>query len=96
MKSIKQIMDDLPHADREMLQYSFEMGFPDKYIEYEPGRFIGVYITKKDLKIEQQEGYWVEGILTAHTIKFPAYSAYDSFEEQSDDNTRHGGDLASN
>jgi hypothetical protein len=86
MKSIDRIVNSLPNSDQVALRYAFEMGVPDTYVEYEPGRFVGVNITKTDLHIEQKAGLWAEGFMTAHTVKFPepVSHAYLSFEDMTD------------
>lgn len=74
---INDIFKALNQTDREILRTAFESGVPDIYIEYAIGRFIGVNITRSDLKIEQRSGFYAEGMLTSHTVQFEPVSYAD-------------------
>lgn len=89
---IDEIVKGLKTSDREMLMTAMESGYTDKYVEWTPGRFVGVNITQPGFNIEHQAGYLVEGLLTGHTIPFPqSYSAFAPFEGSDDDRPlRHG------
>lgn len=63
MKSLKEILDKLTPKDRATLFYAFDKGIT-QHIEYEPGRFIGVYVRPgTKFKVEQKVNDWVEGEL---------------------------------
>lgn len=99
---INTIFKGLAASDRGMLLTALQSDYTDRYVEYTPGRFVGVNITQPGFKIEHRQGFWVEGMLTGHTIPFPqrptppppppTYSAFEPFEGSDDDNqsVRHG------
>lgn len=91
---INHIFKRLTTGDREMLLTALNSDYLDKFVEYTPGRFVGVNITQPGFKIEHRQGYWVEGMLTGHTIPFPQrYSPFEPFEGSEDDRSlRHGTD----
>jgi hypothetical protein len=92
--NINEIFKTLRTCDREMLMAALESGYTDRYIEWTPGRFVGVNITQPGFHIEHTAGCWVEGLLTGHTLPFPkTYSAFAPFEGSDDDrHLRHGTD----
>jgi hypothetical protein len=95
--NINEIVKGLKSADREMLMAALESGYTDRYVEWTPGRFVGVNITQPGFNIEHSAGFWVEGLLTGHTLPFPVpepeYSVFAPFEGSDDDrHLRHGTD----
>lgn len=62
MKSIGEILGELPSVDREKLKYAFDHGL-QQYIAIEDGkRFVGVNCTSIPiLKVEHSVGYWSVG-----------------------------------
>jgi hypothetical protein len=94
---INEVFRSLKTCDREMLMAALESGYTDRYVEWTPGRFVGVNITQPGFSIEHSAGCWVEGLLTGHTLPFPQpkaeYSALAPFEDLDDDRPlRHGTD----
>lgn len=93
---INEIFRNLRTSDREMLMAALESGYTDRYVEWTPGRFVGVNITQPGFNIEHSAGCWVEGLLTGHTLPFPPpkaeYSAFEPFEGSDDGHLRHGTD----
>lgn len=63
-KSIKALLARLDPKKKEQLTYAFEEGLTNQYVEYEPGRFIGVNIDGlHNLNIEQEAGVWSSGTI---------------------------------
>lgn len=61
-KSLRSILAMLPKNDRQYLQVAFDNEIPNKWVEYEPGRFIGVNITDLSiLVVEETAGYYAAG-----------------------------------
>lgn len=61
-KSIKTILSTLEQKKKDQIQYAFEQGLVNQYVEYEPGRFIGVNIQNlPNLIIEQTAGSYSAG-----------------------------------
>lgn len=59
--TLKEILDKLPKTDRAVLNYSFEHGI-SQYVQYEPGKYIGVNVQKnKQLITNQEAGQWSSG-----------------------------------
>jgi len=64
MISITQILATLKDNERAILQYAHE-NFISQYIEYAPGRYIGVDAERiPRLNIEQTSGRWSTGTVT--------------------------------
>ena len=63
MQSIKEILSSLSKNDARHIQYAFNNNISNTYIEYTPGRFIGVHIRDSltSVQIEQRAGYYSEG-----------------------------------
>ncbi len=79
--TIDEIFRRLSKSDQKMLKTAFTDELQDVYVEYEPGRFLGVNIQHEHCCIEQEAGLWSEGVLTGHTIPFrPLSIAYQPFE----------------
>lgn len=71
MRSIKEILSDLPDSDKERLYYAFEQALNNEYVEYMKGRFIGVNIdpNMSNLVIDQVAGAYSEGrIVNAYRV----------------------------
>ena len=63
-KSIRTILAMLEPTKKSQLQYAFEEGLVNQYVEYEPGRFIGVNIQSlPNLNIEQTAGSYSAGVI---------------------------------
>lgn len=63
-RSIRAILAMLDVKKREQLQYAFEEGLTNQYVEYAPGRFIGVNVSNMpNLQIEQTVGAWSSGVI---------------------------------
>jgi hypothetical protein len=100
--NINEIFKQLRTSDRQMLMTAMEFGYTDRYVEWTPGRFLGLNITQPGFNIEHSAGCWVEGALTGHTLPFPQpppepepepYSAFAPFEGLDDGRSlRHGTD----
>ena len=61
--TISDILKQLPKEDRTLLNYAFEHGL-SQYVEYTPGKFVGVNIAKenfKNLTHETVAGNWSKG-----------------------------------
>lgn len=65
---LKDILQSLPQAHREQLMYAFENSISNQYVEYRPGKFIGVNIEGKLFQIEQRAGVWSSGTLVRSTV----------------------------
>lgn len=65
--TLKDILDKLSKTDRAVLNYSFEHSMV-QYVQYEPGKFIGVHIKdSKYLTVEQSAGNWSSGTIKGTT-----------------------------
>lgn len=82
MKTITEIFREISDVERSMLMYAFEEGQIDFYIEYTPGRFIGVDVGSSELTIEQISGHFSEGYISNTRLKFPVSFAYQPFEQE--------------
>lgn len=60
MKTIKQIVEDLPELIQRALLYALEHDISYKY-DLGNGKFIGVNINERSIKILQQSGSWIIG-----------------------------------
>ena len=59
---VKAALKKLSETDYAALMVAFESG-DSMYVEYVPGRFVGVNINSDGLRIEQQEGLFAEGLV---------------------------------
>ena len=57
---IKDILNKLPLEQRRQLMYAFEHQFA-QHITLPEGKFIGVNVTAKNLKITESAGSWFYG-----------------------------------
>jgi hypothetical protein len=82
MLTIDQIVHHLCFRDKQFLRAAFRAEIQNQFIEYEPGKFIGVYINHPHLHIEQKAGFWSAGTLTGHVLPFiqPVSIAYQEFD----------------
>lgn len=75
--NIKQILASLTQAQRTQIDYAFENGLINQFIEYAPGRFIGVNIQNlSNLQIEQTAGLYSAGTILqgqAYVVQFPTH-----------------------
>jgi hypothetical protein len=64
--TIKILLRFLSDDDRELLSYAFEHGLTNQFVEYRPGRFVGVNIIPElmpNLVIEQTAGAYSAGAI---------------------------------
>lgn len=71
-KSIKSILAMLHPEHKKHLDYAFEHGLPNQYVEYSPGHFVGVNIQNlPNFNIEQTAGFYASGTIEKEIIQFP-------------------------
>jgi hypothetical protein len=65
---LREILKSLKDGDKKILMYALELGNM-RYIEYEPGKFIGVNIPKlnNDFRIKEEQNGWSIGTLREAT-----------------------------
>lgn len=64
-KSIKSILSMLNPEQKEQLRYAFEQCLINQFVEYAPGRFVGVNIQNlPHLHIEQVAGLYSSGSIS--------------------------------
>ncbi len=61
MMPINKILGAIKASDRKLLLNALDAEEENIYIEWAPGRFIGVNMKREDFKISEQSGYWAEG-----------------------------------
>lgn len=69
--SIKSILRLLSHEDGELLSYALESGLTNQFVEYQPGRFVGVNILPElmpNLVIDQTAGLFSAGTIHRETV----------------------------
>lgn len=62
--SIRSILAMLPQQDYELLTYAHEEGLTNQYVEYRPGRFVGVNVLPElmpHLVVEKTAGAYSAG-----------------------------------
>lgn len=64
--TIREVLSQLRLEDLELLRYAREAGLDNQFVEYQPGRFVGVNILADfmpQLAIEQNAGPFSEGVI---------------------------------
>ena len=65
IKSIKSIISMLTIEQKQQLHYAFEQSLMNQFIEYAPGKFVGVNIKNlPHLHIEQVAGLYSSGTIS--------------------------------
>lgn len=68
--TISSILARLDKTKRTQIDYAFEEGLINQYVEYEPGRFIGVNIQHlPHLLVEQIAGCYAEGSILQGQVR---------------------------